>query len=445
MGNTSSSTNKSSSETNDSTQSNDLKPKAIGQIIDYIATHYILTMNFESLKKLAEVEYCNKLVVLTSEIIEKNFIPLEISYLAQRTKNGVEINELEKDKVVFLNKDTLNDMDLQNPLKKKRVCIGIAKFYILIAHIFAAIVTTINPVYTYKDAMGNTVKASLYDKNKIPPNVARQIYKMNICQQRIDALKRGQDYTKFDGSNSNSNSNSNDTNNNDEITVHPDICAFNLNVNGNVKNLSEEPGIAELMKLYYDDKYDYLTGQFTGMSEETKKDYEEDLRIFYNVFTGNNEDKLPDNIHSFADIRLRDYKSNKDCQGTNAPLNSSIKGKLSNKLFAEYAANIRKMIQHTNENQEGLLSVINKLFTYSINPQTQQKQIRVNPELNEDNIHKVMLETRAIIMKLYLTCEMDYTNGIKIYEAIVEQKILESAQSQIKILDKLSESLSFEK
>jgi len=445
MGNTYSSTNKSSTEPSDSTQAqrqtqtNELKPKAVGQIIDYIATHYILTMNFESLKKLAEVEYCNKLVVLTSDIIEKNFIPLEISYLAQRTKNGVEINELEKDNVLFFNKDTLNDMDLQNPLKKKRVCIGIAKFYILIAHIFAAIVTTINPVYTYKDAMGNTIKTSLYDKNKIPPNVSRQIYKMNICQQRIDALKRGQDYTKIDGNNSN------DTTENNEITVHPDICAFNLNPIGNVKNLSEEPGIAELMKLYYDDKYDYLTGQFTGMSEETKKDYEEDLRIFYNVFTGNDADKLPDNIHSFADIRLKDYKSNKDCQGTNAPLNSSIKGKLSNKLFAEYAANIRKMIQHTNENQEALLSVINKLFTYSINPQTQQKQIRVNPELNEDNIHRVMLETRAIIMKLYLTCEIDYTNGIKIYEAIVEQKILESAQSQIKNLDKLSDSLSFEK
>jgi len=445
MGNTYSSTNKSSTEPSDSTQAqrqtqtNELKPKAVGQIIDYIATHYILTMNFESLKKLAEVEYCNKLVVLTSDIIEKNFIPLEISYLAQRTKNGVEINELEKDNVLFFNKDTLNDMDLQNPLKKKRVCIGIAKFYILIAHIFAAIVTTINPVYTYKDAMGNTIKTSLYDKNKIPPNVSRQIYKMNICQQRIDALKRGQDYTKIDGNNSN------DTTENNEITVHPDICAFNLNAIGNVKKLSEEPGIAELMKLYYDDKYDYLTGQFTGMSEETKKDYEEDLRIFYNVFTGNDVDKLPDNIHSFADIRLKDYKSNKDCQGTNAPLNSSIKGKLSNKLFAEYAANIRKMIQHTNENQEALLSVINKLFTYSINPQTQQKQIRVNPELNEDNIHRVMLETRAIIMKLYLTCEIDYTNGIKIYEAIVEQKILESAQSQIKNLDKLSDSLSFEK
>jgi hypothetical protein len=61
------------------------------------------------------------------------------------------------------------------PLKKKRVCIGIAKFYVKIAHVFAAIVMTINPVYVYKDENGNTIKRSLSEKNMIPENTPKSI------------------------------------------------------------------------------------------------------------------------------------------------------------------------------------------------------------------------------------------------------------------------------
>lgn len=435
MGNNQSATNTTTSSSSNSNTLNketpQLKPKSVSQVIDYIATHYILTMNFESLRKLNEKEYCDNLVVLTADIIDKYFTPLEITYLYQRTKNGIEVNEIDTDEMVFFNKDQVNNLDMQNSLKKKRVCIGIAKFYIKIAHIFAAIVMTINPVYIYKDSTGNVIKAPLYEKNKIPSNVPRQIYKLNICQNRIESLKRGQDYSE---------KTLNATN---EINIHPNMCSFNLNNTGDVKSLSDEPGIPELMELYFDDKYDYTTGKFLGMSEETKRDYEEDLRIFYNIFTDNNIDKLPENIKSFNDIKLKDYKQNKNCQGPNPLLNSNIKGSLTNKLFIEYATNIKQMVKNANENQEELLNVINKLFIFSINPQNQQKEIRVNPELNENNIHKIVLETRAIIMRLYLTCEVDYTNGIKIYEAIIEEKILQTAQNQIQNLNKLKDSISF--
>ena len=72
-------------------QQSSKKDRGPGQIIDYIATHYILTMDFQSLTKLYQKEYCDNLVVLTSNIIEKYFNPLEISYLAQRIKDGVEV------------------------------------------------------------------------------------------------------------------------------------------------------------------------------------------------------------------------------------------------------------------------------------------------------------------------------------------------------------------
>ena len=89
MGNSYSS-NSSNSSTNSSAEK---EFNNFYDIIDYIATYYILTMDFKSLSKLSEKAYCDKLVVLTSDIIERYFNNMEITYLAQRIKDGVEVDE----------------------------------------------------------------------------------------------------------------------------------------------------------------------------------------------------------------------------------------------------------------------------------------------------------------------------------------------------------------
>jgi hypothetical protein len=417
MGNQNSSPNKDNN-------SDELKPKSISQVLDYISTYYILTMDFKSLRKLYDKEYCDKMVILTSDIIQRYFTDMEITYLAQRIKNGVEINEVDKDKIIFFDKDDLSKLDIQNSIKKKRICLGIAKFYIKIAHIFAAIVTTINPTYVYKDTEGNTVRASLFEKGKIPVNTPRAIYKLNICDNRITSLQNKQSLTP---------------DSNGDIFVGPKVCDMNIRDDGQDKTLDDEPGIPELMELYYDDNYDYNSGKFTSMSDKTKKIFQEDLKIFYNVFTGNSD--LPPGIIKFSDIKLRDYHKMPKCQGSDPLFEHKYKGSMKNKLFSNYADNLKKMIQTTNKNQEALLGIINQIFVYTIDPQTNKKQIRVNPSLTEERLQEIVVETRALIIKLYLTCEIDYVNGIKLYEAIVEQKILETAQSQINNLEKMSEQL----
>lgn len=77
-------------------------------IIDYIASNYILTMNFQSLRKLSEKAYCDNLVVLTTDILERYFNNVQIDYLGQRVKNGVEVNEMETKQVSFINKKIWN-------------------------------------------------------------------------------------------------------------------------------------------------------------------------------------------------------------------------------------------------------------------------------------------------------------------------------------------------
>ena len=320
-----------STDNNNQKDNDKLSPKPISQILDYIATYYILTMDFKSLRKLYNKEYCDKLVILTSDIISIYFTDLEITYLAQRIKNGVEVNELEKDKVIFFDKDDITKLDVQNSVKKRRICMSISKFYIKIAHIFAAIVTTINPMYVYKDTEGNNVRVSLFEKGQIPKNTPREIYKLNICDNRINALK---------------NKNSLEVDINKNLVVGPNICNINIGEDGNSKTLADEPGIPELEELYYDDNYDIKTGKFIGMSEKTKQIFESDLQIFYKIFTGNST--MPPEIKKFGDIKLRDYHKMDECTGTDPLFKRKYKGPLSNKLFSDYATNLKNMIHPQN-------------------------------------------------------------------------------------------------
>ena len=431
-------------------------------IIDYIATYYILTMDFKSLSKLCEKEYCDKLVILTSDIIKRYFNDMEVTYLAQRIKDGQEVNNLSKENVIYVNKDQLESLDISNDaqksIKKKRICIGIAKFYIKIAHIFAAIVMTVNPVYTYKDQTGQTVKTGMMGKDKIPKGVNRKVDKYNICDNRIRALKKGQEVssgiksvnTSNDNTSNDNTSNDNTINDNtsditselpvvgggpdisDSITMQPKICDMNINKDGTPKDLTNEPGFPELMTLYLDDNYDYSNGTFTGMSDETKKQFQNDLNILYTAFTGNKD--MPSDITKFSDIKLRQYNNLKGCQDATPTLKNKYTVSKNDKLFKDYAENTQDMIQTAAKNQSKLLDVVNELFTYVIDPYTGKQKIRVNPKLTEESLQKSVEKTRKLIIQLYVDCEMSYVKGIKLYEAIVESKILETTQNQINIL-----------
>ena len=214
---------------------------------------------------------------------------------------------------------------------------------------------------------------------------------------------------------------------------------MNLKKNGTVKTLAEEPGIPELKELYYDDKYDFNTGEFRGMSQDTSQKFKADLKQFYTIFTGN--ETMPENITKFGDIKLKDYQQKTACQGPNPFLKTKFTGNMKDKLFADYANNLKMMIQNANLKQDKLLQIINVLFTYVIDPFSGKKKIRVNPKLTEELLQKTIEDTRKVIIDLYLSCEMDYSKGVKIYEAIIENKILETTQNQIKNLEKEAQKL----
>merc|ERR1711966_109381 len=129
--------------------------------------------------------------------------------MASRVRDGITVNKLKKEKIAVINtrmtknqmkgiekkdkeyylpqvattlgfrdqnvtsklmvkerrKSILKELDILDKNKKERMCKGIAKFYIKIAHLFAAIMRAINPIYSYTDSNGKLHQFSLMNKN----------------------------------------------------------------------------------------------------------------------------------------------------------------------------------------------------------------------------------------------------------------------------------------
>ena len=380
------------------------------QTMNQIASKFILTQNFEDMKNLEKKEYCNKLVILTSDIIADKLDDLEITYLSQKIQKGNTVNKKAKNKVIYLKKEDLDNLDVKDTKtkfkRKQRMCIGIAKYYITIAHIFASIVKTINPVYSYKNDLGSTEKVDFFHKKKIPKNAVIKLSKKNICQNRINALigKELKDVS--------------------ENTIKPSFCNINKGETEKLKTLYDEPGIPELKKLYYD-VFNYETGKFYKMSDESQEQYDKDLARFYEAFTGKSKD---DSIKSFQDIKLVDYKQLKECK-KDGKFRKSYK--VSEDLFKQYGEHVASMMKTTNESQKELLEILKLLFV-----ETKDGKITIHPLLTEQKLQKILETTRDIIINMYITCEEDFKKGLYLFEAIVEHQTKSNIMKKIENLEK---------
>ena len=350
--------------------------------------------------------------------------------MAQRVQNGENVDEMTKEKVIYLDKEFLDDLDVKNKTKKERMCIAISKFYIRIAHIFSAILTTINPKYIYQNSSGKEESVGLLHKDALPEGAVPTIDRVNICTKRQDALINKRDFNAQSSS---------------VRVIKPKFCDINQDPEtGKTLMLVNEPGIPELAELY-NDNWDPLEGEFIGMTEKTRKNvYQKDVEKFYKAFTGETTMPLDENgnpkITSFSQIPLRDFHRSEGCR-RDGSFTRSYEGSSENKLFTDYAENIKKMMQTTTNNQNKLLVIIDKLFTYAIDPYTKKQIIVINPTLKEGDLQAITNEARKLIVDLYITCETDFMKGMHIFEAIIEKKIMDSSQSQIENLEKNIESM----
>jgi len=299
-------------------------------------------------------------------------------------------------------------MDVKSDLAKKRMCIGIAKFYVQIFHVFNSIAHTINPVYSWKDVFGSTVTVDYEHRDKVPKDITPTITKNNLCTSRISALLNKAD---FEGS--------------DQVEIKPMFCDMNRKKNGSTKNLQEEPGMPELELLYYD-VYDYTEGRFKTMSKDMLQQYKKDLETFYKLFTG--EKTMNPKVTKFSEILLRDYHKARPCVEDGA-FRQGYKGTLKESLFKSYADNIKEMMKTNDANQIALLKILDQIFVFTKDPTDPNKKlIIINPELTNQTLQQIVKATREGIIKLYSDCEQFFFKGLQIFEAIVEKQLMDTEE-----------------
>jgi hypothetical protein len=387
------------------------------EVIDYIASYYILKADFKSLKKLNNPEYCNKLVMITTDVIKKAFNTRDIQFIAKRIQDGLEVNEMKDTNYTYMTHDQLDSLDIKNTqtgnVKKDDICVGISEFYIKIANVFASIVMTINPVFSYKEN-GVDAVVGLSGREKIPAGVSVNMNKFSFCDNRISALERGK------------------TTLGDRTTLNPKICDINLDANGNVKNLTNEPGLLNLENLYLDSKFDYTTGTFTERSKDSQEQYMKDLRTFYKSF---HDEDLPPGVDSFAQVILRDYNQKDDCKPENGELlKKTIEVPNKDDLFVKYAKHLKDMTTRASNNHKYLLEIINDLFSKKESSEG-KNLIRINPKLNDAKLDAIIIQTRILIVRMYAQCELDYLEGVKLYEAIVHSTIYKISEKQLQYFE----------
>ena len=395
MGNTTSSTNK----------------KSLEHVVNYLAAQYITKDEFKNMVNLNNPEYCNEVIILTSKIFKEYLNPKIIEYLA--VKKGVEgENILTKDQIIAIQKGTLDKINVKDGIKRERLCIGLAKFYIQIGHIFSAISSTLNPQYQFKDSDGNLTEQSITDKEGLPSSTERIITRNNLCSNRLKILLGSIDYS--------------DILDEETIKINPSFC--DINGTSGDKTLDEEVGIPELKQLYYDE-YNYNTAKFDAMSKEMQIIYKKDVETLYKEFSDGEKKYDPNVIENFSDIKLKDFYNASGC--SSGKFNKEVVGSSKSGLFKKYADNIKTMVNNIKTQNDKLLQIIDKLFVFSVDTSSGNKKVSINPVLNDEKLKVITKETRDIIIELYSGCETTFIEGLKIYEAIIRNQQFETTKSQI--------------
>ena len=414
--------------------------------IDDIAIHYILKQNTIDLLRLTDKEYYDNLIVLTSKIIDHRLNNMEIGVLNNRVngtitreKNGETIGE-----AVF-------SLIPETDKIKNKMIINISKFYIKIITIYSAIVSTIDPQYSYEDEQGQKQVFYLKDIDSykhIPrgttPMITQISNPMNLCRKRLNILKN-----KLDMSD-------------------PDIYVLNpgekLCDNDSHVKLSDEVGIKELDLLYYD-IFDYEKKTWSKRSRKMDIIYKKELTLFYQIFTG--KSKRPSEIKSFRDIELLDYRTLEYCS-PNDLFMKEIEVSKNNEQIREYLDNIKMIEDSTGIYRQKLSEILKKIFVMTVSGVNEPNhemfggffwkkeepvisttvnpllnlnyEYTINPDLTLEQIKQLEEETRTTIMYLYTNCQKNFIKALLTFEKIYDEQSKNISEERLNQLNTFNSS-----
>lgn len=373
--------------------------------LNLLISHYMFLMSEQELKKWISVSYCNTWINNISKMMSKDssnvFIEETFTKVCSSNTNNTNITQM---------------------------CNDIAKFYVKVVHIYAVIFFSLNPVFAQKTQDGTYV--ALDTATELSSNIPVSILKFDACRSKI--------VKKVPAANTNN--------------------GFIMGGGGPAVTGCGGNIIPEIASLYYDN-YNLDTGSFDSMSPSSKQTYRDDLRMFYNVLNSNKHDNvLPRRIHQFQDILKTDIvavDSDDNDDDSNIVLSDGAQlrtsgggrektrlnkafGTLSGQLLVQYAASLKKLVRETKHAQTSVLSIFAKMFVFT---DENESVATIHPDLQSSDLETIVKDARKTIVRLFLNCEMNFTKNIQIYESIVEHKILNTTQQQIKQLELIRDEL----
>jgi hypothetical protein len=426
--------------------------------LNEVATDYILGQNFQDMIRLTNSKYCNDLVIITSKILKKSFFSNQILVMYKQ------ISESD----IYSGQSILGISGSSQKEQTKKMCTEIAKYYVKIAHLFAAIITTLNPVFSWRSSASSSrailsphippeppvrtgveqgvegvedvEKTTLENKHYIS-EIAKdvKIENLNFCNSRIADLMDMDELTDLLDDESIVNGEQPVS----EIKIKTKLCSSNLNNSSSagtgtgtssVKTVYDLPGFAELSRLY-NDKYNASKGRFDKMSAKSRDEKKRNIDLLYTLFTGN--PNPPKDIKSFRDIPLHSFSDTADCSSPDSMLNKTYVGNTKDKLFVDYVEQVKKMIYDSNMIRNSLLEIIDSIFITNTSSESGDKmKYIIDPNLTYEELNNLIDETRKIILKLYVNCEKNFIHTLKILQGIIEAQMFETGQRQIRELEK---------
>ena len=421
--------------------------------VDAAVTNVILDSNFTDLLNLENEKYCNHLVKIAATAFQQNKDTVDLELLREMLYKAREKNV--DDRVKTSEKHHNKKTPRVQNVKKK--CIQISKFYVLFAHLFSCIISTINPSFKIESNKEKT--SSKEEKEKETRGVhsgGEGKSSLDFCSSRIDALVNSELNETSDG----------------DLLAKPNVCKTNVSKSGEPLRFTDLPGMKALKKLYNLNLND---------GSEMEK---EDARYLYPAFTGMN---APDNIRRLDQIPLKIYTNYRECQKggynggetteesekkeerrdkerrefeknqmfyrdnkknqeenirTGIYLNGVV-GSLKERLFSEYVQHIKEMIKRAESNRSILLEILSEMFVYTYDGAGNIDGVIINPSLTYKKLQSLVVRTRRIVIKLYTDCEEDYKTGLDIFFAMVQEKIILKLSVQEEVLKKQLEDVIY--
>jgi hypothetical protein len=384
-----------------------------------IATNYILKQSMVDMVRFTDKEYYDNMVILTAYILKKQLTSLDLGMLKHRVMNGEQNGDLTNNEPLYISSaNRLKEITLNNEKKKEKALLLVSKFYIKIMTVFSAITATIDPQYVFEDENGEKQFFFLKDYDdyrQLNPDTKK--LKVSQLDNPIGFIKKRLAILK----NKMHPANNNNTNNNGLMVLNPGekLCELSNH------SIYDEIGIKELDVLYYD-VYDYEENKWTKRSNQMQKKYEEDLLIFYQIFTGN-KDK-PDHVKKFADIETLDFNKLKRC--INRDFFEDLMISKDDHLFVHYMDKIDKIQSITKVYKQKLLFILKQIFVKSAG--NSETGFAISSQLNMESLLNYQDEVKKIINQIYMNCERLFIEALVIYEKMYDKQNGELTENKIR-------------